>query len=1131
MKVKMLPDGIKGATDGISQVVRAYLLYLPQFDIELVRQSAKRFDLIAAHAGFGENGCDVSHCHGLYWTADYPGLQWEYYVNSTVVGALKNASIITVPSEWVAETIRRDMHINPWVIPHGIEWQSWQDSSAENRGFVLWNKNRAGDVCDPTALAKLAPLFQSTEFISTFAPPDFQAPNLTTTGLIPHDQMKKLVQQAGVYLATTKETFGIGILEAMASGVPVLAFDEGGASELVAHGVTGYLAEPGNFDDLATGLDYCQRYGAALGASGREAAQRWTWEDACREVAECYHQALAIKNQPAEVSIIIPVFNKSPEQIGRAINSAVNQELPPAEIIIVDDGSEDSSFLENLTDYPTSFTRFKIIRQHNQGVAHARNAGLAAASSKYVCCLDSDDWLAPEFLRYCVNALEAEPSLAIAYTKITWHDKDGNQGISNWPSDFNFDAMVKGQNQVPTCCVFQRSFWERTGGYRQRYAPTGAGSEDANLWLRIGALGGDGRMVTKKGLFHYSVGQGFVSGNPGYSEVNWRTWHPWTEDSLHPFASQAAPSFISHPVHQYDQPTISVIIPCGPGHAKEIWSALDSLEAQMFRNWEVIVIWDGVDFSSEEIQMIERAFPFANYLSFGGDPMGAGAARNFGAQQARAPFLVFLDADDWLYPETLLEMINAWNETESIIYTDYVGRAIISPEDEEKLAPDLRQRIYHRNPRTNEVVIGYSALDYDCPLAQSMPAAWKDGNPYIWANVTVLIPKIWHEAIGGFDEQMNSWEDIDYHWRLARKGFCYHRIKKELLVYNFHKGHRREGGLQTFRDLVEYIREKYKLEENQIMACSGCGGRKSSTSSATALTGRPMPATQMAAAQPASSDFVLCVYNHPNIGDHMVIGQGLFDYPLDNISMVKTREGYRINYQYHGGGEQFYVHQRDINAQPHIFVPSQAGPVAVPQQPAIQVAARETPPPPSVASQTPRPIPAQMASAEEEPPPPPPAPDISHHLQPSADQQAAIRAAFAQLDELPAEKFPTEAIGNPPLPEFSPPARMTAQPAVGNPQDGGRILVVHDSVTDTEIAIPDQGQKIPATAVDLQLLPGVGAAVGNRMLEMGLDSEESILNTGLDGLTQIPGISEAKATVIINTIKNQQAQREQSPDA
>jgi hypothetical protein len=84
--------------------------------------------------------------------------------------------------------------------------------------------------------------------------------------------------------------------------------------------------------------------------------------------------------------------------------------------------------------------------------------------------------------------------------------------------------------------------------------------------------------------------------------------------------------------------------------------------------------------------------------------------------------------------------------------------------------------------------------------------------------------------------------------------------------------------------------------------------------------------------------------------------------------------------------------------------------------------------------------------------------------------------------------------------------------------------VIRDEETDNEIAVPDIGSKIPATNVDLQLLPGVGAAGAARMAELGLTSEEAILSAA-DNLIQIPGISKTRAAGIIQFIEQSRANR------
>jgi len=277
MKVLMIPspDKVSGnLSDGISQVVVNYAKHLPEFGVELVPHDAGTYDLIAVHAGLTGAVNDVSHLHGMHWSGDYDAPNWEYRVNQRIAEAVRTAKQITVPSEWVAETIRRDLRVNPTVIPHGIDWADWQHD--EPRGdYVLWNKNRADDfVCDPTPLVKLAQRMSKVHFVTTFIPRYALSPdNVNVIGLIPHVQMKKLVQSALVYLSTTKETFGIGILEAMASGVPVLGYAHGGIVDLVEHGVNGYLVPPGDIDGLAEGLRYCIQHRNVLGENGAELAK------------------------------------------------------------------------------------------------------------------------------------------------------------------------------------------------------------------------------------------------------------------------------------------------------------------------------------------------------------------------------------------------------------------------------------------------------------------------------------------------------------------------------------------------------------------------------------------------------------------------------------------------------------------------------------------------------------------------------------------------------------------------------------------------------------------------------------------------------------------------------------------
>lgn len=312
IKVLMTPhlSEIGNAVSGIHTVIRKYFEHLPEFGIELVDADATSYDLTAAHAGITGGDTMICHCHGLYWCGDLACDEWEWHVNARVIEAIRNAKEITVPSQWVNESFLRDLRRSAHVIPHGVDWQEWQHSE-ENQGYVLWNKNRNGsDVVDNSILDTLIQRFPDIQFVSTFVTPglggipyssgmwpkNFKI--IETGGKTPHLEMRRFIQRAGIYLSVSKETFGLSILESMASGVPVLGWAWGGNTQLVRHGISGYLAKPGDVDDLCEGLNYCLKHRKVLGANGRELAKAWDWSSACRKVAEVYELAMRKDDRP-----------------------------------------------------------------------------------------------------------------------------------------------------------------------------------------------------------------------------------------------------------------------------------------------------------------------------------------------------------------------------------------------------------------------------------------------------------------------------------------------------------------------------------------------------------------------------------------------------------------------------------------------------------------------------------------------------------------------------------------------------------------------------------------------------------------------------------------------------------------
>lgn len=96
------------------------------------------------------------------------------------------------------------------------------------------------------------------------------------------------------------------------------------------------------------------------------------------------------------VSIIIPVYNGE-NSISISLDSLLNQTYSNFEVIIIDDGSKDST-AKVIERYKKRDSRFKYFFQQNAGVAIARNKGLEIAEGEYICFLDSDDYYEETFI-------------------------------------------------------------------------------------------------------------------------------------------------------------------------------------------------------------------------------------------------------------------------------------------------------------------------------------------------------------------------------------------------------------------------------------------------------------------------------------------------------------------------------------------------------------------------------------------------------------------------------------------------------------------------------------------------------------------------------------------------------------
>ncbi len=180
----------------------------------------------------------------------------------------------------------------------------------------------------------------------------------------------------------------------------------------------------------------------------------------------------------ARVSVIIPAYNAE-STIARAVNSALAQHFEGAEVVVVDDGSTDST-THILGAYGSPL---RVVRQANRGPAVARNAAARASGGEYLAFLDADDVWLPDKLAKTVAALEVSAGAVLAYSEYFSVADDGRvAGTSHLGPPPTMNSMLtNGWEKVTSTVVMRRAAFERCGGFSEEFRTPGL--EDLWTWL------------------------------------------------------------------------------------------------------------------------------------------------------------------------------------------------------------------------------------------------------------------------------------------------------------------------------------------------------------------------------------------------------------------------------------------------------------------------------------------------------------------------------------------------------------------------------------------------------------------------------------------------------------------------
>lgn len=172
-----------------------------------------------------------------------------------------------------------------------------------------------------------------------------------------------------------------------------------------------------------------------------------------------------VRSHDPLVSILIPCYNKA-EYLAETLHSAANQTYGFVEIVVIDDGSTDSSpqIVEEFKRANPN-KQIKFLTKQNGGISDSRNFGMGHVSGRIVMVLDGDDIASPEFVKRGVELMRSEGSNLVCCDVEIFGAEQGE-----WvPSEYD-EYALRYNNSIPTLVMFDIELWRAVGGYKKAFA-------------------------------------------------------------------------------------------------------------------------------------------------------------------------------------------------------------------------------------------------------------------------------------------------------------------------------------------------------------------------------------------------------------------------------------------------------------------------------------------------------------------------------------------------------------------------------------------------------------------------------------------------------------------------------------
>ena len=338
--------------------------------------------------------------------------------------------------------------------------------------------------------------------------------NVTFREPMPRDELLKLLVGTDVCIFPSRfENWPNTCIEAMAAGRVVIGSRHGGMSEMIEHGVSGFLVDGRSSDDivrvfrsdLQRALPHLDRIGAAAAQRIRRFSDQAVYcEQLGARVAEARSRLrppAPVATESSRVTIVMP-FYKDRDTVDEAVDSAIAQTHRNLEILLVNDGSPLPDASAVLARQVAKDARVRVIDKANGGLGSARNHGIRHATGDFILFCDADNILRPDYARVGVEVLRRHPDSWFMTPHARFFEDRTREELGTYNAlPFDRSACLTVNRFGDAGAFFRRAlFTDQAIAYDEVLISY----EDWALWMDIAQRGLQGERVPRE-LYDYRV--------------------------------------------------------------------------------------------------------------------------------------------------------------------------------------------------------------------------------------------------------------------------------------------------------------------------------------------------------------------------------------------------------------------------------------------------------------------------------------------------------------------------------------------------------------------------------------------------------------------------------------------------